>query len=404
MRSYQVAYRRLLRYWDDDQPATALMRLRAFLLKYPDAKFVWLRLGLLLTELARYDEARDALMREIEIHDFESREIRRLYVWMGDTYRCGGDGAGARNWYRSAMEVAPEDCEGYCEMGSLMLRGGRLTEALYYLREGTKCKRASAETWCRLGMAHRAREEFFEAVKCYRRALELDAEDQIAQRALKDVRAVIARLEWDVPRGLSSEEANCRRNVEWNECQPSHNVVIAREYLAEFPENERVWLMVAKELKRVHRYSEAREAIDTAMQLRENRGEPPWLWALTGMGDVFRKRGDFEESHRWYGRAIISGPDDAGPWIFRGALLAVWGRFEESKLCHRRATQCAEGCIEEAWYNLGLILRAQERFDEAANCLRQALAIDPDYEIARQALRDVVAARAWQLQGIRTVG
>ena len=60
----------------------------------------------------------------------------------------------------------------------------------------------------------------------------------------------------------------------------------------------------------------------------------------------------------------------------------------------RRSTErprrpATEGCLDEAYLNLGLILLTQERFEEAAECLREAIQRDPGYRVARKALRDV---------------
>ena len=56
---------------------------------------------------------------------------------------------------------------------------------------------------------------------------------------------------------------------------------------------------------------------------------------------------------------------------------------------YRQATRCTTGCTDEAFFNLGLVLRAQERFEEAAGCFREAIRIDPKYRVAKRALRDV---------------
>ena len=80
-------------------------------------------------------------------------------------------------------------------------------------------------------------------------------------------------------------------------------------------------------------------------------------------------------------------------------MLALKGRLREAERAHRAATRCPEGCIDEAYLNLGLVLRAQERFEEASRCLREAIRLDPKYRVAREELRDVegmleLAARA----------
>ena len=45
-------------------------------------------------------------------------------------------------------------------------------------------------------------------------------------------------------------------------------------------------------------------------------------------------------------------------------------------------TRCSKGCVDEAYLNLGLVLRAQERYTEALECFKKALELTPDYELA----------------------
>jgi tetratricopeptide (TPR) repeat protein len=54
-----------------------------------------------------------------------------------------------------------------------------------------------------------------------------------------------------------------------------------------------------------------------------------------------------------------------------------------------RATQCSEGSISEAYYNLGGYLLVQRRYKESRDCIRRALEIEPDYEIAKDRLDDI---------------
>jgi Flp pilus assembly protein TadD len=92
---------------------------------------------------------------------------------------------------------------------------------------------------------------------------------------------------------------------------------------------------------------------------------------------------------------VQADPDEATYHIFLGALLAKQGRLDEAEESHRRAIACAEGCIDEAFLNLGFVLRAQERFPEAADCFRHAIHLDPAYRAARQALKDVERCIKW---------
>jgi len=75
-------------------------------------------------------------------------------------------------------------------------------------------------------------------------------------------------------------------------------------------------------------------------------------------------------------------PDDSWGHIKLGTILFAQGKFIEAERCFRVATECSEGYIDEAYLKLRQELASQEHFEEAEECLKKALAIDPDYRIA----------------------
>jgi tetratricopeptide (TPR) repeat protein len=146
------------------------------------------------------------------------------------------------------------------------------------------------------------------------------------------------------------------------------------------------WLYYADSLCAMARYTEALSALRRAARLC-----PPKRLNLVyrRFGHLHRCRGAFRLAERWYRRAIEVHPSGATDQIFLGALLATAGRLPEAEAVHRRATKCKEGCRDEAFLNLGLVLRALGRFSEARRCFQRALAIDPKYKAARKGLADV---------------
>lgn len=103
-------------------------------------------------------------------------------------------------------------------------------------------------------------------------------------------------------------------------------------------------------------------------------------------------------------RAIQEGGDvvAASRQDWRVAWLREWaelrdkardGRLAEAEEAHRKATSL-RGDVDEAFLNLGLVLRAQGRFEEAAEAFECALAICAKYEEASEALADVREAIA----------
>jgi tetratricopeptide (TPR) repeat protein len=173
---------------------------------------------------------------------------------------------------------------------------------------------------------------------------------------------------------------------------PALTIRYAQGFLADYPDHGPAWLLLGIALVEVARYEEAKQAILRAMDLCPVKKRPI---ALAQMGHLFREAGHYDEAAAWYRQAIQCDLDDASYHIYLGALLAKQGRLDEAEESHRRAITCTEGCIDEAYLNMGFVLRAQERFLEAADCFSQAIRLDPEYRAAREALRDVERCIKW---------
>ena len=81
--------------------------------------------------------------------------------------------------------------------------------------------------------------------------------------------------------------------------------------------------------------------------------------------------------------------------MFLGSVLARQGRLAEAKRCHRQATRAPEDdrlARDEAYFNLGLIFRAERRYREALACFDRAIALDSKYTAALEAQADVRSA------------
>lgn len=163
-------------------------------------------------------------------------------------------------------------------------------------------------------------------------------------------------------------------------------IELARRFLRDYPEAGYAWWALGDALARISQFDEAEAALYQAMRLCPPRSQ---VFLRTGMGKLYRNKGDDAVSEQWYRRAIEGSPDDAQGYIYLGCLLSLRGRFAEAEQLYRQAIKCSEGCIDEAWYNLGLLLRASGKYAEAIECFEQALQRDPQYKAARLAKRDV---------------
>jgi len=167
---------------------------------------------------------------------------------------------------------------------------------------------------------------------------------------------------------------------------PALAVTRAREFLRDHPECGPAWKILGSALIDMGRHAEAEGALKRAIALCPL--DKVWI-PLAEMGHLHKARGEFWGAASWYGQAIKSVPDEASGHIGLGGILARFGRLQEAEEAHRAATCCTRGRRDEAYLNLALVLRAQQRYEEAAACLEQALKLDPKYAAAKKALRDV---------------
>jgi tetratricopeptide (TPR) repeat protein len=172
----------------------------------------------------------------------------------------------------------------------------------------------------------------------------------------------------------------------------SRTILFARQYLADYPDHGPGWLLLGIALVETAHYQEAEEALTNAIELCPKKKQQI---PLSQMGHLFKAAGDYDQAVTWYRRAIQADSEDATWHIFLGAVLARQGNLRAAEEAHRAATQCREGCIDEAYLNLGFVLRAQARFEEAAHCFREAIRLDPEYRLAKRALRDVEWCSKW---------
>jgi tetratricopeptide (TPR) repeat protein len=132
-----------------------------------------------------------------------------------------------------------------------------------------------------------------------------------------------------------------------------------------------------------------KEASVALKRLQQVAGAEDAYVVFIHWGDYYNARGDLRRAEQWYRKGA---KEDQGASVFLGGVLARQGRFAEAKRSHRQATRAAESdrlARDEAFYNLGLILRAERRYQDALECLDRAIALDPEYTAALETRADV---------------
>jgi tetratricopeptide (TPR) repeat protein len=160
---------------------------------------------------------------------------------------------------------------------------------------------------------------------------------------------------------------------------------LGKEYLKHYPKHLLAWLMYGITLRRLTHYQEARIALQRVIKKSKQWHDV----ALIEMGHLYRSKGDLKKAANWYRKSVEAFPEDTPSLIFLGSVLARSGQLKEAEACHRRATECSEGDIDEAYFSLGLVLRAQGRYEEALQCFQKALELDPKYHPVKRQMKDL---------------
>jgi tetratricopeptide (TPR) repeat protein len=165
----------------------------------------------------------------------------------------------------------------------------------------------------------------------------------------------------------------------WKAGESGYALELSRDILQAFPDYNLGRLLQGIILFEIARYEEAEQVLHEAIQGMKLEH---LHHGYTQLGHMFRERGDCDNAEKWYRKAVELVPDDATRNIFLGALLAQKGDFAGAEAAHRKATKASKGCVEEAYLNLRLVLRAQERYEEALEAFNHALKLSPDYKEA----------------------
>lgn len=168
-------------------------------------------------------------------------------------------------------------------------------------------------------------------------------------------------------------------------------VELAGKLVKDDPDNIRALIELGHAFSQLARYSEAEEAFHKAINLCE----PAKRDVIFGeLGNLDRARGQFAAAAQWYQKQIETDSSDATGYLFLGALMLRRGDLSEAKRILLEGLNCTVGCLEEVHYTVGLVLRSQNEFDQAACHFQKAVEIDAGYAAAKSALKDLKTARS----------
>jgi tetratricopeptide (TPR) repeat protein len=98
---------------------------------------------------------------------------------------------------------------------------------------------------------------------------------------------------------------------------------------------------------------------------------------LVGFGWQFHQIGDFATAEQYYRQAVDAGPDHADAWCYLGLVCRAQGKWDDAVGAYRQALRLRPGFVE-AHNNLGNVLVSQGRLEEAVVCFRDAIRLNPN--------------------------
>jgi tetratricopeptide (TPR) repeat protein len=161
---------------------------------------------------------------------------------------------------------------------------------------------------------------------------------------------------------------------------------LCEQVLADYPTHGSTLIRYAACLVDLSLYEDAAAVLDRAEQVvpRERR-----QLVLAQRGHLFQSMGVHAEAERYFVSAHEQDPNNATYLIYAGSAAFARGDITRAESFARKALECPEGCVDEAYFNLGGYLLAQKKYDEARTCYVRAIEMDPDYEVAKSRLDDL---------------
>lgn len=163
-------------------------------------------------------------------------------------------------------------------------------------------------------------------------------------------------------------------------------IYLCLELLKLNPEEFSHWYDLAEAYHSLGRFDDFSYAQDQAQRYSSEK-ELPWI--ICRKGNLLYSTGRFEEAISCFRRANSLFPDDATFLIYMASANFRKNDVVEAETLARKAIECEKGAVDEAHYNLGCYLIAQDKLAEAKEHIKKALSIDPDYEEAKERLHDL---------------
>lgn len=314
------------------------------------------------------------LRSRIELHP----ENADLYQELGQCLHKVNDATGARQAYENAVRVDPLDPWSHLWLGHSFYCVREFDRALAEFQLAHDCEPEILMTHVCIGNAHFELGNLTDAEQSYRAAERIDPDAPEVRRKLDG---------WE--QTARAQELRIRLDEAIEEDRVFHVIWLAEQLIDANAATFRTYMLYASNLTAAGRYNDAARALADAEALATEDQIPS---ILGQKARIERQRGNLHAAIDFWNKAHSLEPANAAWPIFMASAMFRSGDVEGAEKMARVATKCTTGCVDEAWFNLGSYLAAQQRYEEAWDSNEKALELDPEYEHAIARRADLLAA------------
>lgn len=300
----------------------------------------------------------------------------------GHLHFLGGHYEQAERYVRKALKELPAFPYALHTLGQILQKQGKFAEAQKAFLKILKLDPKFEGAHVQLARNHRALGETDKALEIYTALAQRTPQDGVVLREYAALLQAVGRNKEaeDLLRrlpGVPEETPEARNNHAvglLNEQRFEEARAHLEALLREHPKHAMAWSNLGVACENLKRFEEAEAAYRKAIEI-----EPDYADACFNLGNVCWATGKMQEAQAYYERAVSVNTRYAPAMNMLGKLHMEQERDEEAERWYKQSIEAEPVDNYHAFNGYSLLLRNQQRFDEAEVLVRKAIAVNPDF-------------------------
>ncbi len=283
--------------------------------------------------------------------DKMSNDIEKLFETAND-YFYKNDFENAKKYFEQVLEKDSSHYRALQKLAKIEAGQGNLKKAIEYYEKSLAIEPKEAGIWNDLGNLYYDDADFNNAIRCYKNAIEKDAN---YYWAYYNVGLAMNEIYRDDSQKAEEALGWFRKSVE-----------IKDDY---YPALNEIGLHYLDEKE----YDKAEEFFNRCINANDR-----YKYPFYNLAQIYKLRGETEKSKEYLYKSLLIDPNYAGAYNNMGILFYDENDNMTALYYYARANEVEPG-YKYALYNLGLVFDRIEKYRKAYEMYKKALNADPDY-------------------------